>query len=224
MFSFWLLPRRSHHHHPVVITDTDFADDTSTTEEIHQAQGMLASVKLEAVQIGLHLNSKKTEVKHFNQGGVTTIKAKNGGEIKSMNHFKYLGGWLEALQKILSTKGSSSLIWFPYSPQPVTNRPWSCCREPVARKLIVQNRVVQPDAVVLTKNSVQSSFSSFSLSPRVRTNFTKFFGLNTFQQNVVIAQVVWKEKILETFVNVVASVSCRVVPTYFTENLSTNTL
>ena len=94
----------------MVITDTDFADDTSTTEEIHQAQGMLASVKLEAVQIGLHLNSKKTEVKHFNQGGVTTIKAKNGGEIKSMNNFKYLGGWLEALQKILSTKGSSSLI------------------------------------------------------------------------------------------------------------------
>lgn len=102
--------RRSRRHHPVVITDTDFADDTSTTEEIHQAQGMLASVKLEAVQIGLHLNSKKTEVKHFNQGGVTTIKAKNGGEIKSMNNFKYLGGWLEALQKILSTKGSSSLI------------------------------------------------------------------------------------------------------------------
>ena len=104
MFSFWLLRRRSHHHHPVVITDTDFADDTSTTEEIHRAQEMLASVKLEAVHIGLHLNSKKTEVKHFNQGGVTTIKAKNRGEIKSVNNFKYLGEWLEALQKIFKYK------------------------------------------------------------------------------------------------------------------------
>ena len=43
--------RRSRRHHPVVITDTDFADDIGiTTEEIHQTQEMLASVELEAAK------------------------------------------------------------------------------------------------------------------------------------------------------------------------------
>lgn len=43
--------RRSRRHHPVVITDTDFADDiATTTEEIHQIQEMLALVELEAAK------------------------------------------------------------------------------------------------------------------------------------------------------------------------------
>ena len=36
---------------------------------------------------------------HFNQGGVTTIKAKNGEAIKSVDSFEYLGGWLESFAK-----------------------------------------------------------------------------------------------------------------------------
>ena len=63
--------RRSNRHHPVVITDTDFVDDIAiTTAQIHQAQEMLASVELEAAKIGLNLNSKQTQVMHFNQGGL----------------------------------------------------------------------------------------------------------------------------------------------------------
>ena len=38
---------------------------------------------------------------HFNQGRVITIKAKNEEEIKSMDNFKYLGGWLESSAKRL---------------------------------------------------------------------------------------------------------------------------
>ena len=92
--------RGSRHHQIVVITDTDFADDIAiTSDEIHQAQEMLASVETEAAKIGLHLNSKKTEVMHFNQGGVTTIKAKNGEKIKTVDSFEYLGGWLESFAK-----------------------------------------------------------------------------------------------------------------------------
>ena len=92
--------RRSRLHHPVIITDTDLADNIAvTTEEIHQAQEMLASVEIEAAIIGLHFNSKKTEVIHFNQGGVTTTKAKNGEEIKSVDSFEFLGGWLESFAK-----------------------------------------------------------------------------------------------------------------------------
>lgn len=63
--------RRSRRHHPVLIIDTGFADDIAiTTAQIHQDQEMLASVELEAAKIGLRLNSKKTQVMHFNQGGL----------------------------------------------------------------------------------------------------------------------------------------------------------
>ena len=92
-------------------------------------------------------------------------------------------------------EASQLVLWQPMSGRmnkQASVRKQDRCREPVGRKLIVQNRVVQPDAVGVTKNSVQSSFSihaCVSLSPCVRTNFTKFFGLNTFQQHVVIAQV-----------------------------------
>ena len=86
--------RRSRLHHPVIITDTDLADNIAiTTGEIHKAQEMLASVEIEAAIIGLHLNSKKTEVIHFNQGAVTTIKAKNGEEIKNCGQFR-ISRWM----------------------------------------------------------------------------------------------------------------------------------
>ena len=49
--SFKVDRRRSRRHHPVVITDTDFANDiTITTEEIHETQEMLASVEVEAAK------------------------------------------------------------------------------------------------------------------------------------------------------------------------------
>ena len=39
--------RRIRRHHPVIITDTDFANDIAiTTEEIHQAQEMLAKNRI----------------------------------------------------------------------------------------------------------------------------------------------------------------------------------
>ena len=48
--------RRSRFHHPVIITDTDLADNIAiTTGEIHQAQEMLVSVEIEAAIIELHL-------------------------------------------------------------------------------------------------------------------------------------------------------------------------
>ena len=94
---------RIRRHHPVIITDTDFADDIAiTTEQIHQAQEMLA-------KIGLHFNSKKTEVMHFNLEGVTTIQAKNGEEIKNVDNFKYLGLWLESPAKDFEVR--KALAW-----------------------------------------------------------------------------------------------------------------
>ena len=90
---FKLDRRRSRRQHPVILTDTDFADDIAIiTEEIEKAQEMLTSIEFEAAKIGLHLNVKKTEVMHYNQEGITTIKPRNGMALKSVDNFKYLGG------------------------------------------------------------------------------------------------------------------------------------
>ena len=57
-----------------------FADDIATPrEEIHPAQEKLASVELEAAKLGLHLNSKTTEVMHFMvYGNLPPVSSKVG--------------------------------------------------------------------------------------------------------------------------------------------------
>ena len=91
--------RRSRRHQAMVITDSDFAEGIAiTTEEIHQAQKMLASVEREAAKIGLYLKSKKTEVVHFNQGVGITIKAKNGESPKGLGMVSL--SRVEAIMKI----------------------------------------------------------------------------------------------------------------------------
>ena len=57
--------RRSRFHHPVIITDTDLADNIAiTTGEIHQAQEMLVSVEIEAAIIELHLKGAMSPHTH----------------------------------------------------------------------------------------------------------------------------------------------------------------
>lgn len=107
---FKLDRRRSRRHHPVILTDTDFADDIAiTTEEISQAQEMLKCIEIEAAKVGLHLNAKKTEVMHFNQEGDATIKTRNGNALKSVDNFKYLGCWMKSTDKDFEIR--KALAW-----------------------------------------------------------------------------------------------------------------
>ena len=71
----------------------------------------------------------------------------------------------------------------------------------------MQSRFVQPNAIVLAKNGVQSSFSIHSrclFVTSVQAHLTKFFGLNPLQQHVVIAHKQWKENILVNFAAIVS--------------------
>ena len=91
--------RRSRRCPPVVMTDTDFADDISLlSNEIIQAQESLRRVEIEAQKVGLHLNEKKTEAMVFNQE-ITPITSTNGKTINVVENFKYLGGWLKSSEK-----------------------------------------------------------------------------------------------------------------------------
>ena len=103
--------RRSRRCPPIVITDTDFADDIALlSEEISQAQEMLTRVETEALKIGLHLNEKKTEAMVYNQEITTPIiTSKNGKVIKVVDNFKYLGGWMKSSEKDFEIR--KALAW-----------------------------------------------------------------------------------------------------------------
>ena len=106
---FTLERRKSRRHPPVVITDTDFADDIALlSEEISQAQELLDRVETETQKIGLHLNESKTEVMIFNQSN-TAIMSKQGKPIKVVDDFKYLGGRLKSSEKDFEIR--KALAW-----------------------------------------------------------------------------------------------------------------
>ena len=87
-------------YHPVNITDLDFADDIALlSDEIEQAKQLLARVEEEAAKIGLHVNSKKTEHMMYNQEKENAITSKNGVSIKTVDDFKYLGGWMKSTEQ-----------------------------------------------------------------------------------------------------------------------------
>ena len=103
--------KRSRRHQPIVITDTDFADDIALiSEEIAQAQELLSSLEKEAGKVGLHLNSKKTEFMKFNIDDDVNLVALDGKSLKCVNNFKYLGGWLESSKKDFEVRKALSWV------------------------------------------------------------------------------------------------------------------
>ena len=64
---FTVRPRRSRKMSPLNITDLDFADDTALlSDTVSQAQELLDKVEHAAFQVGLHMNTKKTQFLAFN--------------------------------------------------------------------------------------------------------------------------------------------------------------
>ena len=107
---FTLHRQRSRRVPAVCVTDLDFADDIAViTEEISQAQEILTSLELEAENVGLACNTKKTEIQCFNQEEHICLKAKNGKNIKEVSNFKYLGSWTESTIK--DVKVRKALAW-----------------------------------------------------------------------------------------------------------------
>ena len=100
---FTLYRRRSRRHEPVILTDTDFADDIATiSEEMEQAQNMLRNIEIEGAKVGLRLNTKKTEIMLFNQNVQNVqmdVMSRDGNKIKVVDNFKYLGGWMNSSKK-----------------------------------------------------------------------------------------------------------------------------
>ena len=96
---FTLKPRRSRRIKSTKVSDLCFADDIALiSDEIWQAQEQLKNVEVEAIKVGLNVNGKKTELMAFNQEYLIPVKSINDVEIKQVDNFKYLGGWLKSTE------------------------------------------------------------------------------------------------------------------------------
>ena len=93
-----------------MITDTDFADDIALiSEEISEAQVLLQRVETEAKRVGLQINAKKIEAMVYNQDDTIPIKTNDGINIKKVDNFKYLGGWMMSTVKDFEIR--KALAW-----------------------------------------------------------------------------------------------------------------
>ena len=104
--------------HPETITDADMADDiTHLTNTPTQAESLLLSLEHAADDIGLHVNTDKTEYLCCNKKG--DISTLNGGSLKLMDKFTNLGSSISStengmnmrLAKAWTGNDRLSIIW-----------------------------------------------------------------------------------------------------------------
>ena len=88
-------PRRSVRYPEVKIRDLAYADDIALlNKSLQLAENLLQCVEKSAMEIGLHLNSSKTEIIASNIKDPYEIKSLNGSSLKKVSDFKYLGAYV----------------------------------------------------------------------------------------------------------------------------------
>ena len=97
---FTLKPRRSRRHPAITITDLDYADDLAIISDcVADAQKILTEIEHAAAQVGLYINTKKTNCMSFNQGiysGQHQGKRWRDSKECSLEDYKYLGAWISS--------------------------------------------------------------------------------------------------------------------------------
>ena len=116
---FTLSQRRSSRHPAIHITDIDYADDIAVTADtIKDAEKMLHQIEEAAEDIGLKINSDKTEYMSLNSKSDNMI-SRNGNSIKNVDNFKYLGSYIANTENDINTRiakawaalNSMNILW-----------------------------------------------------------------------------------------------------------------
>ena len=95
---FTLTKSRSRRHPAITLTDADYADDIALfADNPEDAEKLLHLLEISAANIGLHVNSKKTEFMTLNTDG--TIKTINQTPLKKVQEFNYLGSNIASSEK-----------------------------------------------------------------------------------------------------------------------------
>ena len=85
------------------ITDADYADDIALqVNTSNQAETLVHSLERAAADIGLHVNTHKTEYMCFNQTG--DISTLDGTPLKLVDNFTYLGSSVSSTEKYIDTR------------------------------------------------------------------------------------------------------------------------
>ena len=92
---------RSRRYSAQTITEADYADDIALLAPT-QAKSLLHSLERAAGGIGLHSNANKTEYMYFNQR--CNISTLNGGPLKLMDKFIYLGSCVSSTENDINTR------------------------------------------------------------------------------------------------------------------------
>ena len=95
MLGFTLTERKSRRYPAEQITDTDYADDiVVTSNTLKDANTLLLKIESAAKEIGLCINTDKTEYINSNQNNNIHMKSICGSVINQVDDFKYLGSYI----------------------------------------------------------------------------------------------------------------------------------
>ena len=101
LLGFTLTQRTSRRYPDLHITYIDYSDDIAvTTNTMKDANTLLHQIEETADDIGLEINSDKTEYMRLNPNSDNgNMKSKNGNIIKQVENFKYLGSVIGSTEK-----------------------------------------------------------------------------------------------------------------------------
>ena len=92
---FTLTQQRSRRYPATYIKDIDYADDIAvTTDTLKYAKILLHQIEEIANDIGLKVNTVKTEYTIYNLNNDINMMSRNGRCIKQVNNVKYLGSYI----------------------------------------------------------------------------------------------------------------------------------
>ena len=92
---FQLIRKQSRRKPAVAISALSYADDIAIiSEETEQSLELLSRVEMNASEIGLQLNSKKTKIMAFAQTNPVNTCTTLSAQIIIVDNFKYLGSWM----------------------------------------------------------------------------------------------------------------------------------
>ena len=106
---FTLEVKKSRRHPAIKITDIDYADDLAVvTDNIKDANTLLNKLEEVSKEIGLNINTAKTEYMTLNIDNTDNTNSLNGNEINKVNDFKYLGSYISSTEKDLDIRLAKS--------------------------------------------------------------------------------------------------------------------
>ena len=117
---FTLTERRSRRDSAEQITDIDYVDDIALTSNIlKDANALLLKIELAAKEIGLNINTDKTEYINLNQNNNLHMESIGGNMIKRVVDFKYIRSYIKStdrdvnirIDKAWATLNSMKSIW-----------------------------------------------------------------------------------------------------------------